>query len=351
MKNFVAFVLLAFLFFSHSLRSQNKFSVLQFNVWQEGTKVEDGLLKITNVIDSLQPDAVTFSEVRNYEGEDWISKLINSLKDKGSEYFGGYVAGDVGLISKYPIKDSKVIFDDTKIDAGSIVAYLIDVNGKKIWVCPGHLDYKYYAVYLPRGYKGGIPDWGMIDDGNGNPQSVVSVNTIIAYNKLSSKDEAIKAFISFANLNKDTPVIFGVDLNGASHRDWTERTKDSFDHHGMVIPWNNTLALENAGFTDAYRHVFPDEVNYPGITWPAHPTDYEKQVSWTPKADERERIDYIFYRGKGLSAQKAYLVGSKISYSHGKPVSMDTFKDQWLLEDEPWPSDHFGVLIEFSIEK
>jgi hypothetical protein len=176
------------------------------------------------------------------------------------------------------------------------------------------------------------------------------VETILAYNKLSKKDEAIKAFIGFSGLQGDTPVLLGMDMNGASHLDWTEKTKDMFDHNGLVIEWNNTLALEKAGFTDAYRKVFPDEVDYPGITWPAHPTGYEKSVSWTPKADERDRIDYIFYKGDGISAEDAFLVGPKKSYVNGEIVKMDSFKDKWLYDDEPWPADHFGVLVKFELK-
>ena len=348
MKRIVLSIFL-FLVFVPLLFSQRSFTMLQMNVWQEGTMVDDGLNKIADVISTIKPDVVTFSEVRNYEGEDWTNKLKKKLEERGEKYFGKYAGGDVTLISKFPIEKTEIIFDDTKIDSGSLTAYLLNIDGKKIWVCPGHLDYRYYAVYMPRGYTGGIPDWKMIDDGNGNPKPVTNVETILAYNKLSKKDEAIKAFIGFSGLQGDTPVLLGMDMNGASHLDWTEKTKDMFDHNGMVIEWNNTLALEKAGFTDAYRKVFPDEVNYPGITWPAHPTGYEKTVSWTPKADERDRIDYIFYKGKGLAAKDAYLVGSKKSYVNGEVVSQDSFKDKWMYDDKPWPSDHFGVLVKFEL--
>jgi len=349
MKKIVTLVLM-FLAFSTFVFSQRSFTVLQMNVWQEGTMVEDGLNKIADVIVTLKPDVVTFSEVRNYKNEDWTKKLLAKLNEKGEKYYGEFTGGDVTLISKFPIEKSEIIFDDTKIDSGSISAYLLNVDGKKMWVCPGHLDYKYYAVYMPRGYTGGIPDWKMIDDGNGNPQPVTNVETILAYNKLSRRDEAVKAFVGFSKLHGDVPVLLGMDMNGASYRDWTERTKDMFDHNSLVIPWNNTLTLEEAGFVDSYRKVHPDEVDYPGITWPAHPTGYEKAVSWTPKADERDRIDYIFYKGAGLTAEDAYLVGPKESYANGEIVKMDQFKDKWIYDDKPWPSDHFGVLVKFELK-
>jgi hypothetical protein len=348
MNRVIVAVLLIFISI-HFSYSQIRFSVLQLNIWQEGTVVDSGFYKIAEVIDSLQPDVVTFSEIRNYDNEDWITKIKQQLKKKGNTFYGDYVVGDAGLISKYPVLETKVIFDATLTDSGSLVAYLLDINGEKVWVSSGHLDYKYYAVYLPRGYNGGRPDWKMIDDGSGNPQPVTNINTILAYNKLSKRDEAVNAFISFFTINNDHPVILGMDMNGASHLDWTKANKDNFDHNGLELEWNNTKALEDAGYIDAYRKVYPDEVNYPGITWPALPKGYKKSISWTPKADERDRIDYIFYKGNGLKAAGAYLVGPAVLVSHGKPVNMDNYKDPRLYTSGGWPSDHLGVLIEFEL--
>ena len=45
-----------------------EFTVLQWNIWQEGTMVPGGYDAIVDEIARLQPDFVTFSEVRNYDG-------------------------------------------------------------------------------------------------------------------------------------------------------------------------------------------------------------------------------------------------------------------------------------------
>lgn len=42
-------------------------SVLQWNIWQEGTSVKGGANAIVEEIARLQPDFVTLSEVRNYK--------------------------------------------------------------------------------------------------------------------------------------------------------------------------------------------------------------------------------------------------------------------------------------------
>lgn len=311
--------------------------------------VDNGMEKITDVILELQPGVVTFSEIRNYHNEDWIMKLLAMLEQSRSIYYGQFVGGDVAIISQFPIIDSRIVFDETKTDSGSVVAYLLQVHGQEVWVCTGHLDYKYYAVYLPRGYNGSDPNWGMRDNGSGEPAPLTDVGAILEYNLKSRKDEAIRAFIDFTNEQKDVPVILGMDLNGASHLDWTARTKNSFGHNNCVIPWNNTRSLDSAGFTDAYRFLYPDEVSHPGITWPAYPHGYKKNVSWTPKADERDRIDYVFYRGSKLKAEDACLVGPNLSVAYNKVVNMN-FEDAYLYNSKAWPTDHMGLLVTFQVQ-
>jgi hypothetical protein len=347
MKRLVGYMVLIFLA-AGCARSKETFTVMQFNVWQEGTMVDKGMDKITDVILELQPGIVTFSEIRNYHNEDWITKLLTGLEQSGSRYYGQFVEGDVALISQFPIMDSRVVFDETDTDNGSVIAYLLEVHGQKVWVCSGHFDYQYYAVYLPRGYNGGDPNWAMREDGNGEPQPLIDVEAILEYNLQSRKDEAIAAFLHFANQQQGEPVILGMDLNGASHLDWTVRTKTSFGHNNCVIPWNNTLSLDSAGFIDSYRFLYPDEVSHPGITWPAYPHGYKKNVSWTPKADERDRIDYVFFRGNELSVKDAHLVGPNISVAYDEVVNMD-FEDHYLYNTKTWPTDHMGLLVTFQI--
>lgn len=72
------------LFVSVFARSQksNEFTVLQWNVWQEGTMVPGGYDAIVNEIVRLKPDFVTFSEVRNYNKTNFTARVCASLKEK-----------------------------------------------------------------------------------------------------------------------------------------------------------------------------------------------------------------------------------------------------------------------------
>ena len=125
-----------------------------FNIWQEGTLVANGLEKIRDVIANTNPDVVCFTEVINYKNKDWTSKIIIELKNKGFAYYWGYAGGDVSLISKYPIQKSSLIYKEE----GSVVNFDVNIDGENIVVACAHLDYTYYACYLPRGYNGGKPN-------------------------------------------------------------------------------------------------------------------------------------------------------------------------------------------------
>ncbi|MFV8347010.1 endonuclease/exonuclease/phosphatase family protein [Flavobacterium sp. ZB4P13] len=315
--------------------------VMQFNVWQEGTSVANGMTYIRDVINSVNPDIVCFSEVRNYTG-DWTTKIVNDLAAVGKTYYRGYVAGsDVSIISKYPISLSGPVL------AGALVVYNVNVNGTTVVVCPSHLDYTYYATYLPRGYacggSGRYAGWNAL-----SPFAPETGLTAISGQNLGSqRDEQIAAFISYMQ-TETRPILLLGDFNEPSYLDWTSRQANLYDHHGVVYQWDTTLSLKNNGFTDAYRQVYPDEVLNPGISWPAVATGVGS-TSWTPLSDERDRIDYIFYKGAGVTATAAALVGPVGSYAYNLATTAGNGSDIFEASTLPWPSDHKAVVATISI--
>ena len=93
-------------------------SMLQFNIWQEGTMVPQGYEAIVQEIARLQPDFVMLSEVRNYHDTRFCDRIVQSLQEKGLAYYSFY-SYDSGLLSRYPITDSTTIFP-IKNDHGTI---------------------------------------------------------------------------------------------------------------------------------------------------------------------------------------------------------------------------------------
>jgi len=324
--------------------SQEKVKLLTFNIWQEGTSVSNGLDKIRDIIIASNPDIVSFTEVRNYNNEDWTSKIVNKLKEKGCDYFGKYAGGDVSLISKYPIASTKVVYEGE----GSVVLFSVNLKSKSIVVASAHLDYTNYACYLPRGYYGGSPNWGLVKDSDGEKSPITNVKEILSYNLASTRDEQIAAFLSEVE-NETKPVILMGDFNEPSHLDWTEKAAHFFDHNGVIINWNSTYALFQNGYVDAYRNYFPDEVQNPGITWPSK-TSGKGSTSWTPSSDERDRIDFIFYKGEGIKTVYAALVGPKESYAYDNLVRSYTSNENFMANTLDWPSDHKAVYIVLNIK-
>ena len=234
-----------------------EFTVLQWNIWQEGTMVPGGYDAIVDEIARLQPDFVTFSEVRNYDGSTWEEIPVPS-----------------------------------------------------------------------------------------------SVAEILSVNDASQRDDAIKCFIADAQqeIDEGAVVILGGDFNEPSHLDWIRETKDMYDHNGFIVPWTVTLMLDNAGFKDAYREMNPSVTDCPGFTFPAdNPLVPVERLTWTPGADERERIDYVFYYpGKGLDLTNVAVFGPNGSICKSQRVT-EASDDRFIEPLGVWPSDHKGLVARFSM--
>lgn len=332
MKTKLFFISLLILFSSCS--NENKVDFVAFNIYHEGTKVDNGFNQIKEIIIKLKPDIIGFTEVRNYDG-DWTTKIQNVLKESNKNYFRGYAGGDISLLSRYPIIDSVLTGN------GSIGKFTIDIKGKIITVAVAHLDYTQYACYLPRGYFGGTPNWNEIIDKKGQLKPIKSLDSILSYNLSSQRDEQINSFLKSIQ-NNTTPIVLLGDFNEPSHLDWQENTKSLFDHNGLVVNWQNSIVLKENGFIDSYREIYPDVVKNPGFTWPSSYSKNES-TSWTPKVDERDRIDFIYYKGENVSSIKSAIIGPKEYFVRNKLSAKGTEKDTFLVSALDWPSDHKAV--------
>ncbi len=329
-------------------RAANSLRVMQFNIWQEGTSVEDGFDKIADVIAASDADLIALSEVRNYNDQDLHQRLIEALRQRGLTYYAHYAGGDVGLLSRWPIQKAEPVADETASDHGSVMAFHIQHPAGKLIVCSAHLDYLNYATYLPRGYDGN--NFKMIDpDGDGNPNPVTDLKTIHAMDAASQRDESIQSFLRYAAKHKKHDVILIGDFNECSHLDWTAATKDLYDHNGVVIEWQNSKSLEKAGFVDSWRALYPNPVTHPGATWPS-PAFGRGPTTWTPKADERDRIDFVYSNQRRIKPTNAWIVGPQ-SYWLTDREQPCTTSDPFALTDHPWPSDHKGILVDFKWNK
>ena len=183
------------LLFTMAGKAQEKdFTVLQWNIWQEGTKVPGGYDAIVKEIVRLKPDFVTFSEVRNYHNTRFCDRIVQSLKDAGETYYSFY-SYDSGLLSRHPITDSLTVFPE-KNDHGSIYKMVSSIHGHKVAVYTAHLDYLNDAYYNVRGYDGST--WEEIPI----PQTVLEV---LKVNDASLRDDAIRALEGYCRGDDGNP--------------------------------------------------------------------------------------------------------------------------------------------------
>lgn len=317
--------------------------VLQFNIWQGGANVAGGWDGIVDTIAAVRPDVATLSE----SSPEWVAQLRSDLARHGLTYYDNQTPDDNAVISRHPIVEHASYPSWSKA--------VIDLGGIELAAYSGHLEYRYYVNYLPRGYGGGVPEpletseygWDEIPTG-----PITDVALITRLNRASGRTAVSRTVIEDAlqETERGRLAVLAGDFNEASHLDWGRRTRHLFDHHGTVVKWSTTTAFEQAGFTDSYRERHPDPVLTPGFTWPSdNPGAEVDQLTWAPKADERDRIDYIFYRqDRRLRLQDSVIVGPSRTIVRSKrrrERSLDPFwEPTWT-----WPTDHKAVLSTFRV--
>ena len=313
------------------------FSVLNWNIWQEGTMIPGGYNAILDELERLKPDFVTFAEVRNYK-DDFLQRVCNDLKTRGLEYYS-FRSDDSGLLSHYPIQEHSTVYPLNN-DHGSVYRLVAKLpNGKEVAVYCTHMDYLNDTYYEVRGYDGN--NWKEMEP-------LTDVKEILRRNDLSERDEECAAFIEAAKADetKGRAVILAGDFNEPSFLDWTEETKNLVDHHGTVVPWPQSVSLYQAGFQDCFRAIYPNPVTHPGFTYPGdNPAATLKSLSWAPKSDERERID-LMYASPDLTVTSCRVFGPSGDIQFAQRVK--GVNDEYvLLPKGLWPTDHKGLLTTF----
>lgn len=313
-------------------------SVLAINIWLGGTVVPPGRELVTKVIRESGADVVLLSE--SGDATAWLAEDLST----GGERWWYADSSDTGILSRFPIVETGRLPFITKA--------VIDVEGRQVATYAAHLEYRWYATYLPRGYAAGVPSgpyagWDQLPGG-----PVTDLATVLQVNADSGRPEVIRAFLADAEQEqrRRRSVILGGDFNEPSVLDWTDAARNLFDHHGLAVPWQSTAALDEAGYVDAYRTVWPDEVRYPGFTWAVDNRSVDvSSLTWTPRADERDRIDYVFASpSPGLKLLGSGIIGPQGSIVRNERVPEATTED-FISHPEPWPTDHKAVLATYRL--
>ncbi len=346
--------------FDDSLKTLKFF---QLNIWEGLANIDNGLDVFCGQVFALMPDVASFCEfptrgseaVEERSAEYILGQAIDYIYERtGIRYYKTSMSGSGtrGIITRYPVVEGAAEVASTKEPGHQLWFYrtVIDFHGQEVAVYSSHSVYRYYACNLPRGYGDGSEPygWDKLADG-----PVSDIETVVA------RDVAGDRLQLAIDLNNDAKeqaakgrlCIYAGDLNQPSHLDWTEKTANLRGHNGLTVPWSISTFLLSHGFLDAYRQVYPDPEANPGFTWPVCNKDAKKATAWAPEADERDRIDFVYFlKDRRIRALDAQLVGPGLTVDHGKP-SRDITSDGELINPWKgvWCSDHRGLLVTFGI--
>ena len=159
----------------------------------------------------------------------------------------------------------------------------------------------------------------------------------MAWDDAGTRDEEIRKILGALKPmiaeSDSIPIVMGGDFNSHSHLDWTEATKDMYNHGGAVVNWTVSKEMQAANFKDSFREINPDPVKNIGTTWLTDADSLET-------VNRQDRIDFIYYQGKTIQAVESQCYDNILG---------ETFS--FKGEDFFYASDHGFVLTTFTIRK
>ncbi|GAO29815.1 endonuclease/exonuclease/phosphatase family precursor [Geofilum rubicundum JCM 15548] len=264
-------------------------TIMNWNIWgggmREGRFV--GVKRVAEIIRSSGADLISMQET--FASGPLIADMLGF-------YF--YQRSDgLSVLSRYPLGETYNIYRSRV--SGAITVELPEDN--RTVFCPVYLSY--------------LPNNGpMIMSGKAVADSVV-------VREMETRGSEMRYIVwelqSLVDRNDQVPLILAGDFNSGSHLDWTEANRQN--RYDLVIDYPATRILDNAGFVDSYRQIYPDEVAHPGFTW-------------SPRFREvlHDRVNFVFYNGSRVAPSWANIIDTH-------PLG--------------FPSDHGALVVSFKWEK
>ena len=280
---------------------------MSYNIHRGGVvMLKQPLSQTAKVIQSAQADIVGIQETRSPRGDklEELAKLLGWNHDmgKGSQ-----------ILTRYEILESLNSGVKIKLD-----------SGKEAYVFNLHLPSHPYQPYQLLGIR---PKW------HKHTNDITFIKTeaeAIEWAKKARGRELSKLLRLIRTIpDKQAPIFVVGDFNEPSHLDWTERAA-SAARHPIKVEYPNSLAMIKAGFTDAYRAIYHDEMKHPGYTWSSF-------YKFDDPTTHHDRIDFVYFKGKGIKLTEVKIVG-------------ENQKDADIVIS-PYPSDHRAVVANFKLTK
>ena len=213
-------------------------------------------------------------------------------------YYFYLISSNLSIMSRYPIDETIQLF--RSFNSGGA---FIRLNEEQ--------QIAFYDIWLHY-----LPD---VADLNKGKEAIKKYEEDEAQTRLPEIREILKQMAPHTAQSAETPVILVGDFNCDSHLDWNEQTRPA--HQGAFAKLEVSKQVIDKGFTDSFRHLYPDVLLNQGATWSPLINLGAKKLSCLP-----QRIDYIYYKGEKLIPYRSEAL------SH-HPVG--------------WPSDHGSVVTSF----
>jgi len=291
----------------HAETQMKNIRVMSYNIHRGGVvMLKQPLSQTAKAIRLAKADVVGIQETRSPRGDtlEDLAKLLGWNHDMGK---------GSNILTRYEIVES--LYKGVKVKMNS---------GRYAYVFNVHLSSHPYQPYQLLKIR---PKW------HKHTNDITFIKTeaeAIEWAKKARGRELTKLLRLIRSIpNKQAPVFVVGDFNEPSHLDWTERAAKAA-RHPIKVEYPNSLAMIKAGFTDAYRAIYHDEMKHPGYTWSSF-------YKFDDPTTHHDRIDFVYFKGKGIKLNEVKIVG-------------ENQKDADIVIS-PYPSDHRAVVANFKLAK
>ena len=295
----------------HAQTEEKSVRVMSYNIHRGGVVMrKQPLSQTAKVIQSAKADIVGIQETRSPRGDklEELAKLLGWNHDMGS-----------CIVTRYEIVEH---FKGGKDYKGGIKVKI--ASNKHAYVFNLHLPSHPYQPYQLLGIR---PKW---HKHKFDIEFIKTEAEAIKWAKKARGREVTKLLRQIRSISdKQAPVFVLGDFNEPSHLDWTARAAKA-GRHPIKVEYPHSLAMTQAGFADAYRTIYPDEMKNPGYTWSSF-------YKFDDPTTHHDRIDFVYFKGKGIKLNEVKIVG-------------ENRKDADIVIS-PYPSDHRAVVADFRLTK
>jgi len=291
----------------HAETQKENIRVMSYNIHRGGVvMLKQPLSQTAKAIQLAKADIVGIQETRSPRGDtlEDLAKLLGWNHDMGN---------GSNILTRYKIVKSLVNGIKVELD-----------SGREAYVFNLHLPSHPYQPYQLLGIR---PKW---HKHKFDIEFIKTETEAIKWAKKARGREVTKLLRNIRSISDKQASVFVVgDFNEPSHLDWTARAAKA-GRHPIKVEYPHSLAMTKAGFADAYRTIYSNEMENPGYTWSAF-------YKFDDPTTHHDRIDFVYFKGKGIRLNEVKIVG-------------ETRKDADIVIS-PYPSDHRAVVADFRLTK